>query len=100
LQLNMQNVISQETLLRILQEGEVLPPFIDLEEEITRTQDELEEKMQQALDQADAQMELQAEHAPPPAEGGSGADSGAASSGASKGSMTLPTPMRPGKHAS
>ena len=100
LQLNMQNVISQETLLRILQEGEVLPPYIDLEEEITRTQDELEEKMQEALDQADAQMELQAEHAPPPAEGGSGADSGGASSGASKGSMTLPTPMRPGKHAS
>ena len=100
LQLNMQNVISQETLLRILQEGEVLPPYIDLEEEITRTQDELEEKMQEALDQADAQMELQAEHAPPAAEGGSGADSGGASSGASKGSMTLPTPMRPGKHAS
>ena len=100
LQLNMQNVISQETLLRILQEGEVLPPFIDLEEEITRTQDELEEKMQQALDQADAQLGLQAEHAPPPAEGGAGADSGDASSGASKGSMTLPTPMRPGKHAS
>ena len=100
LQLNMQNVISQETLLRILQEGEVLPPFIDLEEEITRTQDELEEKMQRALDEADAQMELQAEHAPPPAEGGTGASSGGASSGASKGSMTLPTPLRPGKHAS
>ena len=100
LQLNMQNVISQETLLRILQEGEVLPPFIDLEEEITRTQDELEEKMQQALGQADAQLELQAEHTSPPADGETGAGSGEASSGASKGSMTLPTPMRPGKHAS
>ena len=99
LQLQMQNVISQETLLRILQEGEVLPPYINLDEELTRTRDQLEEQMQQMLDQQEAQMELQQEHAPPAGPGG-GASSGKASSGGTKGSMTLPTPMRPGKHAS
>jgi len=105
LQLHMQNVISQETLLRILQEGEVLPPYIDMEEELSKTKDQLEEQMAMALEQQDAQLALQAEHMPAPAAGGGapkagGATTGKAGNGASKGSMTLPTPMRPGKHAS
>ncbi|MFZ9261033.1 MAG: DUF4055 domain-containing protein [Limnohabitans sp.] len=101
LQLQMQNQISQKTLLRILYEGEVLPPYIDIDEEILQTKDEMEEKMDMQLEQAEAQMEMAAEHAPPPAAGGGagGATSGKAAKGGSKGSQTLPTPMRPGKHA-
>jgi hypothetical protein len=48
LQLFMQGAISQETLLAILQQGEVLPPTVDLEKEIIETRDFLEE--QQAVD--------------------------------------------------
>lgn len=44
LQCYMQGAISQETLLRILQEGEVLPPYIDIEEELSRTREMLEEQ--------------------------------------------------------
>ena len=44
LQLFMQGAISQATLLAILQQGEVLPPTVDLEKEIIETRDFLEEQ--------------------------------------------------------
>jgi hypothetical protein len=97
LQLYMQGAISQETLLRILQEGEVLPVYIDLEEEMVATKELLEEQMAMDLQRLDAEAKVAAEHAPEPA-GPGGATSGKASGGSSKGSQTLATPMRPGKH--
>lgn len=96
LQLYMQGAISQETLLRILQEGEVLPVYIDLEEEMVATKELLEEQLAMDLQRLDAEAKVAAENAPAPAAGG--AASGKASGGGSKGSGTLPTPMRPGKH--
>jgi hypothetical protein len=71
LQLFMQGAISQTTLLEILQQGEVLPPNIDLDEEVIQTRDYMEE--QQALDAA-----------------GAGSDNDTSLSNA-----TLPTPLRP-----
>ena len=100
LQLQMQNQISQKTLLRILQEGEVLPPYVDVDDEILQTRDEMEEKMELQMDQLEAEAKIQMENAPPPAAGGAGGvTSGKAAGGGQKGSGTLPTPMRPGKHA-
>jgi hypothetical protein len=99
LQLQMQNQVSQETLLRILQEGEVLPPYVDIAEEIARTKDEMEQKLKDQMAQAEEQMKLAAEYAPPPNGGSGGTTTGKAAGGATKGSGTLPTPMRPGKHA-
>jgi hypothetical protein len=105
LQLYMQGAICQETLLRILQEGEVLPPYIDFAEEITRTKDMLEEQLAMDLERMEATAEIAAEAAPEQgAPGGNaaktpgGVGSGKASGGGSKGSNTLPTPLRPGKH--
>ena len=97
LQLQMQNQLSQETLLRILQEGEVLPPYVDIDEEIVRTKDAINEQFDLQMEQAEAQMEFQEAHTPE--ENGGGVSSGAAASGSQKGSNTLPTPLRPGKHA-
>jgi hypothetical protein len=88
LQLFMQNAISQQTLLRILQEGEVLPETIDLDEEITLTADQVQEQL--ALDRLGAagpDMAFQQ-----PAE--------RAGQGESLASQTLPTPMRSGANAS
>lgn len=85
LQLYMQGAISQRTLLEILQMGEVLPPSVDLDEEIERTQKMLEE--QQAMNAAAAVLTSR------PA----GVTSGAAANGSSRGSGTLPTPLRQGK---
>ena len=96
LQLQMQNQISQETLLRILQEGEILPPYVDVSDEIARTKDEVEEQFDLQLEQAEAHMTMQQSMAP---ENTGGVGSGGASSGSTKGSNTLPTPLRPGKHA-
>ena len=93
LQLQMQNQISQETLLRILQEGEVLPPYVEIDEEILRTRDEMEEKMEFDLEAASKALDQNIEQQ-------GGATSGNASGGLTKGSQTLPTAMRPGKHAS
>ena len=59
LQLQMQNQLSQETLLRILQEGEVLPPYVDIDEEILRTKDAINEQFDLQMEQAEAQMDLQ-----------------------------------------
>jgi hypothetical protein len=100
LQLQMQNQISQETLLRILQEGEVLPPYVDIADEILQTKDEMQQKMASQLDMAEAQAKIATDNAPPAAAGAAGgATTGKAASGSSKGSGTLATPMRPGKHA-
>lgn len=86
LQLYMQGAISQDTLLRILQEGEVLPPTIDIEEEITRTRDMLEE--QQAMDRLAAGPDPAFQTAP----------ANNAGQGESLDSQTLPTPLRPGRN--
>ncbi len=93
LQLQMQNQISQETLLRILQEGEVLPPYVEIDDEILRTRDQMEETKEFALEAATNALDQNVEHQ-------GGATSGNASGGLTKGSQTLPTAMRPGKHAS
>ena len=113
LQLFMQGAIDQETLLQILQEGEVLPAYIDIEEVMTKSQDYLDEQMAREVEKADAMAEVQAEHAPDPVAPGQpgatstskgakqgGVASGKAGKGAQKGSSTLPTPLRPGKHKS
>ena len=84
LQLYMQGAISQQTLLKILQDGEILPANLDVEEEITRTKDMLEE--QQAMDL------LNQQNGPDMAFQNAG-------QGESLGSQTLPTPLRPGRNA-
>ena len=83
LQLFMQGAISQETLLRILQDGEILPATMDLDAEMTRTRDMLEE--QQAADRL----------------GASGPDLAfqSAGQGESLSSQTLPTPLRSGRNS-
>jgi len=91
LQLQMQNQISQETLLRILQEGEVIPPYVEIDGELAKTKDELEDKLEMDLEQVREQVKIKS------AETG-GVGSGNAASGSTKGSMTLPTPMRSGKY--
>jgi predicted secreted protein len=86
LQLFMQGAISQETLLEILQQGEVLPPGLDIDEEITRTRDMLEEQAAREALAYDAEQ-------------GSGLEGGNVGQGEDINSQTLPTPMRPGKNA-
>ena len=98
LQLQMQNQLSQETLLRILQEGEVLPPYVDIDEEILRTKDAINEQFDLQMEHAEAQMEMQQSFEPDESQGG--VSSGDAANGSATGSNTLPTPLRPGKHAS
>ncbi len=88
LQLFMQNAISQETLLDILQQGEVLPAVLDIEEEVTRTRDYInEENSALGLDplalNPDALERTNAARA---------------GQGESLSSQTLPTPMRPGRN--
>ena len=90
LQLFMQGAISQETLLEILQQGEVIPPGIDIEEEITRTRDMLEEQAAMEALGNDAETG--------PGETSSGLAGGNAGQGKDINSQTLPTPMRPGKN--
>lgn len=89
LQLYMQGAISQETLLQTLQLGEVLPPGLDIPEEITRTKEYLEEQMA-------AEMKM------------GGLDQAAAASRPGQANntqprsnnQTLPTPMRGGSSSS
>lgn len=83
LQLYMQNAISQQTLLKILQDGEVLPPTIDLDEEMSLTAERLQE--QQAMERL--------------ATGGVDLAFQNAGQGESLTSQTLPTPMRTGRNA-
>jgi hypothetical protein len=77
----MQGAISQETLLTILQQGEVLPTTVNIPEEITKTKEYLEE--QQAMDRLNS----------------AGADLAFqnAGQGESLASQTLPTPLRSGR---
>jgi hypothetical protein len=87
LQLYMQGAISQPTLLEILQQGEVLPPTIDLDAEITLTAERLaEQQAMSRLDSAGPDLAFQA-------------SSGNAGQGESLTSQTLPTPLRPGRNA-
>ena len=90
LQLFMQGAICQETLLKVLQQGEVLPPGLDIEAEITRTRDMLEEQMAREALANDAET---GEDEP-----GSGLEGGNVGQGEDINSQTLPTPMRPGKN--
>jgi hypothetical protein len=91
LQLFMQNAISQETLLEILQQGEVLPAGLDIEEEIVRTRDYIDQQnTSMGLDPlAQNPSSLDNTHA---------ANAATAGQGTSLASQTLPTPMRPGKN--
>ena len=94
LQLQMQNQISQELLLRILQEGEVIPPYVEIDEEIALTKDAVQEDFDLQLEQAEAMGSLESAQA----EAG-GVNTGDAAGGSQTGSQTLPTPLRPGKHS-
>jgi len=75
LQLFMQGAISQGTLLEILQQGEVLPPYLDLGEEMVATQEFLDEQ-----GAANTSMVMSA-----------------ATSGPALSNATLPTPLRPNR---
>jgi hypothetical protein len=85
LQLYMQRAISQRTLLTILQQGEVLPPTLNIDEELSAVQELLEEQL--AMDRL--------------ATNAAGADLAFqnAGQGESLTSQTLPTPLRPGRNA-
>ena len=90
LQLYMQGAISQETLLRILQDGEVLPATVDIDEEMTKTAEMLAE--QQVMGR------LSASGAGPEPNGPDLAFQNAGQ-GEALTSQTLPTPMRSGRNA-
>jgi predicted secreted protein len=86
LQLFMQGAISQETLLRILQDGEVLPATMDIDAEVSATTERLAE--QQAMERLATGPDMAFQ-----------APSDNAGQGESLSSQTLPTPMRPGRNA-
>lgn len=87
LQLYMQNAISQHTLLRILQQGEVLPVELDLDQEMEDTEEQRESDL--AMERLGAGPDLAFQ---------SSADtSDNAGQGESLNSQTLPTPMRSGR---
>lgn len=88
LQLFMQNAISQETLLDVLQQGEVLPAGLNIEEEVTRTQDYVNEQ-NTALGLDPLAMNPAALDRTNAAQAGQGQ---------SLNSQTLPTPIRPGRN--
>ena len=94
LQLQMQNQISQETLLRILQEGEVIPPYVEIDDEIALTQDAVDRQFDLQLEQAEAMGSLETTQS-----NAGGVNTGAAANGSQTGSQTLPTPLRAGKHS-
>ena len=94
LQLQMQNQISQETLLKILQEGEVIPPYVEISEEIALTKEAVQSDFDLQLEQAEAMGSMEAEQS-----GDGGVDTGNAAGGSQTGSQTLPTPLRSGKHS-
>ena len=86
LQLFMQGAVSQETLLRILQDADVLPADLDLEEEITRTRDFINEQ----------NTFLSNEPLARDPDGLNETNDKRAGKGDNLTSQTLPTPMRPG----
>lgn len=88
LQLYMQNAISQETLLQILQQGEVLPAGMDIDEEVVRTRDFINEQ-NSALGLDPLTLNPDALNRTNAANAGQGA---------SLTSQTLPTPIRPGRN--
>jgi hypothetical protein len=88
LQLFMQNAISQETLLEILQQGEVLPAGLNIDEEIVRTRD--------FIDQQNTAMGLDPLAQDPASLDRTNAAN--AGQGDSIASQTLPTPLRPGRN--
>jgi len=77
-----------------LSEGEVIPPFVDLDEEITLTQDAVQQDFDLQLEQAEAMGDIESAQAN---EGG--VSSGSAANGSQSGSQTLATPLRSGKHS-
>lgn len=91
LQLFMQNAISQQTLLKILQDGEILPPNVDIDAEIALTQEQAAEAM--------ALNNLAANGGPGPGPSGPDMAFQNAGQGESLTSQTLPTPLRPGRNA-
>ena len=88
LQLFMQNAISQETLLDVLQQGEVLPAGLDIDEEVTRTRDYVNEQ--------NGALGLDPLTLNP--DGIERTNDFRAGQGESLSSQTLPTPMRPGRN--
>lgn len=98
LQLYMQRAISQRTLLTILQQGEILPATLDVDSEISATQEMLEEQlaMERLLgsdtssgpDQAFQSTDTTTTTTPQTNAG----------QGTSLTSQTLPTPMRSGRN--
>lgn len=100
LQLYMQNAISQQTLLEILQQGEVLPVSLDIEEELERTEERAEADL--ALERLNgAGMDMAFQSSADASDNGT--DEGPtgprnAGQGESLNSQTLPTPMRPGRN--
>jgi len=93
LQLYMQNAISQETLLRILQQGEVLPVALDIDAELELTEEKREEDLaMERLNAAGPDMAFQSS-----AGTSDGTTSRNAGQGESLDSQTLPTPMRSGR---
>ena len=86
LQLFMQNAISQETLLDVLKQGEVLPAGINIEEEVTRTRDYINEQNNSlGLDPLTTNPAALLR-----------TNSARTGQGEGLSSATLPTPMRPG----
>ena len=94
LQLQMQNQISQELLLKILQEGEVIPPYVEIDDEIALTKEAVQSDFDLQLEQAEAMGSLETEQSD-----AGGVDTGNAAEGSQTGSQTLATPLRPGKHS-
>ena len=88
LQLYMQNAISQETLLQILKQGDVLPAGLDIEEEVVRTRDYINEQ--------NAAMGLDPLAMNPDALDRT--NQAQAGQGEALNSQTLPTPLRPGRN--
>ena len=93
LQLQMQNQISQATLLQILSEGELLPQHVNIDDEISRTQDQIDTQFDLQMEQAEAMQSIQE------SANEGGVTSGKAAEGSQTNSQTLETPLRPGKHA-
>jgi hypothetical protein len=91
LQLYMQNAISQETLLRILQTGEVLPPELDIPTEMDRTEARAETDLaMERLSGPDLAFQSSAGASDTTAPRNPG-------QGESLTSQTLPTPLRSGR---
>lgn len=96
LQLYMQRAISQETLLKILQDGEILPSTLDLEAELSKTAEMLEEQQVMGrLSDASAGPDMAFQSSATASDG----VARNAGQGEALTSQTLPTPLRPGRNA-